>query len=207
MAKCAPGKVHSNVKAVSAGDPISGVFLTAALKHTETSEDSVASKQECAVLVAELLQLLRRETVSSEPDFLEGVVPFKGLQEGSGPKEGDAIVGQLEDFQMGISLHPFSERTHAFIQELVLLQAEFFQGHVLLQHQCQSLSTHRANVVSYQAEPLQVLVIPQGFSQGLGTLVTHFVTPEPQELQGDVASESLSQHLGTRRSEVVIAQP
>lgn len=57
------------------------------------------SKQQSGVPVAEPLHFLRRESVSSKPDFQNSVITFQGLQEGFCPTAGDAIVGQLQDFQ------------------------------------------------------------------------------------------------------------
>lgn len=68
-------------------------------KHTELNAGLETSEQESGILVAEFLNFLWRECVSSEPDFQNGVILFKGPQEGLCPKGGDVVVRQLQDFQ------------------------------------------------------------------------------------------------------------
>lgn len=52
------------------------------------------SKQESGVPMAELLNFLWIESVSSEPDFQDAVISLTDLQEGFCTKVGDAVVGQ-----------------------------------------------------------------------------------------------------------------
>lgn len=64
-------------------------------KHTELNAGPETSEQESGILVAEFLNFLRRESVSSEPDFPNAVILFKGPHEGLCPKGGDVVVRQL----------------------------------------------------------------------------------------------------------------
>lgn len=66
-----------------------------ACSQTEINIGPQASEQESGVPLAEPLNFLGRESVASEPDFQDGIIPFQGLQEGFCPKVGDAVVGQL----------------------------------------------------------------------------------------------------------------
>lgn len=85
-------------QAAATGYPASGVQTHVLLTNREHA-GLETSKQESGVPVAEFLNFLGRESVSSEPDFQDGVIPCKGLQEGFCSKVGDAVVGQLQDFQ------------------------------------------------------------------------------------------------------------